>query len=219
MPGPVLPDDTNAERELRALILDYGNVLSHDQPANWFARVADRLGVSDADLRTAYWSHRAGYDAGLPAAEYWQQVLASLPGGAERLRASVDWLIQADVASWTEFREEMWTLAKRFRDRGGRTAVLSNGVVDVTAAIRARRSLESWFDVVVVSCEVGCAKPDPQIYRLCLSRLAVDAADALFVDDRLENVEAAAALGLQTLHFVGTDALDRLRALIGDRAR
>jgi haloacid dehalogenase-like hydrolase len=54
--------------------------------------------------------------------------------------------------------------------------------------IRVRNSLEAWFDVVLVSCEVGLAKPDPAIYELCLSRLGVTARGALFVDDRIENL-------------------------------
>lgn len=58
------------------------------------------------------------------------------------------------------------------------------------------------------------AKPDPRIFRLCLGRLGLPAAAALFVDDRADNVEAAARVGLQTLQFDGADALERLRTLV-----
>ncbi|MEV6106068.1 HAD-IA family hydrolase [Streptomyces sp. NPDC051940] len=54
---------------------------------------------------------------------------------------------------------------------------------------------------VVSSARVGIAKPDPGIYEIAVSRAGVPAQRCLFVDDRLENVEAAASLGLQTLHF------------------
>jgi len=67
---------------------------------------------------------------------------------------------------------------------------------------------------VVISCEVGLSKPDPRIYQLCLDRLGLAAPATLFVDDRADNVEAAARVGLQTLHFEGPDALERLRALV-----
>ena len=66
-----------------------------------------------------------------------------------------------------------------------------------------------WFDVVVVSYEVGLAKPDPRIFELCLSRLGAQAGEALFVDDRAENVAAAERLGLRTLLFTGDDATRR----------
>ena len=123
-------------------------------------------------------------------------------------------LIEADAASWSDFRPDMWELAAAFRALGGRTAILSDGVPEIIERIRAARDLETWFDAVVVSCEVGCCKPDPRIYRLCLERLRCAAADALFVDDRVENLEAAAAEGLRTLHFTGDACVGRLRELL-----
>ena len=180
-----------------------------------------QVGAPQNDFRVAYWHHRQQYDAGLPAAEYWRRVLETL---GEASRASehghaIDHLIKADVASWTQYREEMWLLAQSFRSGGGRTAFLSNGGPEAMARIRAERPLERWFDVVVVSCEVGFAKPDPRIYERCLSRLGVEPSHALFVDDRLENIAAAARLGILTFHFASDDPMRRLvetvRALSG----
>jgi len=122
----------------------------------------------------------------------------------------IERLIDADVASWTQYRDDVWTLARVFRDDGGRTAFLSNGVPEAMARIRADRPLERWFDVVVVSCEVGVAKPDPVIFQMCLTHLGVEPSHALFVDDRIENIEGAARLGLRTFHFIGADAVSRL---------
>ncbi len=196
---------------IQALILDYGGVLSWPQPDNWFQVVAERIGVAPDGFHAAYWHHRPAYDAGLPARDYWRRVLDML--SPSRAAVGVEVLIQMDVASWTEYRDEVWSLARSFRTLGGRTAFLSNGVPEAMAKIRADRSLESWFDVVVVSCEVGAAKPHPRIYEICLSRLGVDANQALFVDDRLENVDGAAKLGIRTLHFTGPDAMKQLAYL------
>jgi HAD superfamily hydrolase (TIGR01509 family) len=84
----------------------------------------------------------------------------------------------------------------------------------VMARVRAGHPLEARFDAVVIFGEVGLAKPDPRIFRLCLERLGLSAGAALFVDDRADNVEAAARVGLQTLQFEGPDALERLRTLV-----
>src|SRR5437899_11680153 len=197
---------------LEALILDYGNVLSHPQPGDWFESMAGQVGVPTNAFHEAYWHHRRLYDAGLPAAEYWKRVLETL-GHSPRAfdqEAVIDQLVKADVASWTEYREEIWDLAQSFRAGGGRTAFLSNGVPEAMARIRTDRPLEGWFDVVIVSCEVGVAKPDPAIFQMCLSRLSVEPGHALFVDDRIENIEGAARLGIHTFHFVGADPTSRL---------
>ena len=201
---------------LEALIVDYGDVLSRPQRAESVEAMARWVGVSVDVFRAAYREHRDSYDAGLPAEEFWRRVLGTLghPSGPPGVLATTAWLVQGDVESWTHYREEIWDLVRSFRASGGRTAMLSNGVPEVMARIRAERPLESWFDVTIVSCEVGVAKPDPRIYRICIARLGVDPMKSLFVDDRVENVEAAAQLGIQTLHFTGDHSVDELRALV-----
>lgn len=198
------------------LILDYGNVLSRRQDETWLEPAATRVGTTEHALRDAYWQHRHGYDAGLPVHEYWHRVLAA--AGADRARAAdpVDlaWLIDQDVSSWLHYDEDVWALAADFHARGGRTAFLSNSGPEVMARLRADRRIESIFDAVVISCEVGLSKPDPRIYLYCLDRLGIEAPQVLFVDDRADNIEGAARIGLRTLLFKGPDALARLRALL-----
>lgn len=55
------------------------------------------------------------------------------------------------------------------------------------------------FDLVMMSNEVGLAKPDPQIYELALELLNIDACDALFIDDLAVNVAGAQSVGLHAL--------------------
>src|SRR5437762_14037676 len=98
---------------LEALILDYGNVLTDPQRAHWFGVMAAAAGVPAAALRDAYSRHRHAYDSGLPAPEYWRQVLATLGWSSTGLDqdAIVARLIEADVSSWNEYRVAMWGLA------------------------------------------------------------------------------------------------------------
>ncbi len=197
------------------LILDYGNVLTHAQDQAWMDTAARRLGADVAAFRAAYWQHRPAYDADLTAAAYWGRVLAaSRPGAGALDTEDLAWLIEADIASWSVYHDEVWALAAEFRRTGGRTAFLSNSGPEIMARVRARWPLETWFDAVIISCEVGLSKPDPRIYELCLDRLGLPAPDTLFVDDRADNIEGAARVGLRTLQFEGPDALARLRALV-----
>jgi len=197
------------------LILDYGNVLTHPQDQTWMDGAARRLGADPAAFRAAYWQHRHAYDADLSAATSWGRVAAASRPGAPGLDAGdLTWLIETDVASWNIYNDPVWTLAAEFRRAGGRTAFLSNSGPEMMARVRTRWPLEARFDAVVISCEVGLSKPDPRIYELCLERLVLPAASTLFVDDRADNVEGAARIGLRTLQFEGPDALERLRAVI-----
>jgi putative hydrolase of the HAD superfamily len=182
------------------LILDYGNVLTRAQDQTWMDGAARRLGADATAFRAAYWQHRHDYDADLSAAAYWGRVLAVSRPGADALDpVDLAWLVEADIASWSVYHDEVWTLAAEFRRSGGRTAFLSNSGPEVMARVRGDRALEVRFDAVVISCEVGLSKPDPRIYQLCLDRLGLAARETLFVDDRADNVEGAARVGLRTV--------------------
>ena len=191
-----------------ALILDYGEVLSLPQRPDAIARMAALFDVAPEVFAPVYWRHRRAYDLGLPAADYWQRVATDLSiDTAPRTEA----LTEVDVDSWMSFREDVWELAREARAAGIRTAVLSNGIRDVLARLDRERPLPAHFDVVVISYEVGCAKPDAQIYEITLDRLGVAADRALFVDDRVENIEGARRVGIGTLHFTGADPIGELR--------
>jgi epoxide hydrolase-like predicted phosphatase len=60
------------------------------------------------------------------------------------------------------------------------------------------------FDVFVTSAEIGVMKPDPHIYQVALHRLGLSPPEAIFVDDFVENIEAARRLGMGAVHFLDT---------------
>ena len=192
-----------------ALILDYGEVLSHPMRQGAMALIASQLGTPDAEMTDTYWRHRREYDLGMPARDYWTLVAQDL--GVTLDDGLLSALIAIDVDAWTDYRDEMWTLAATFRASGGKVGILSNGVPEIVERIRAERDLPALFDAVVISYEELLAKPEPEIYRVVLDRLGVPAFDALFVDDRAENIDTARELGLQTLLFTGD--VQALRAI------
>ena len=193
-----------------ALIVDYGEVLSHPMRPGGMALLATQLGAPASELDAMYWRHRRDYDLGLPSSEYWALVARDL--GTDLDPTLVGALIAIDVDSWTDYREQMWTLAADFRQAGGRVGMLSNGVPEIVSRIRADRRIDAVFDAVVVSYEVQLAKPEPEIYRVMLDRIGVAPADALFVDDRADNIQTARELGLHTVHFTGD--VDAVRSLV-----
>ncbi len=50
-------------------------------------------------------------------------------------------------------------------------------------------------------------KPDPEIYEYVLQSEEFDAADAIFFDDVEENVKAAEALGIRSIHVTSKDTI------------
>jgi HAD superfamily hydrolase (TIGR01509 family) len=60
---------------------------------------------------------------------------------------------------------------------------------------------------MIISAEVGVAKPDPAIYRIAAERMGVKPEEAIFVDDFIDNVESARAFGLRTIQFKDRQSL------------
>src|SRR5262249_53709727 len=197
--------------DLRALILDYGEVLSLPQPEYLIEAMAATIGVGRDEFEPAYWRHRRAYDLGLPAADYWKATLELLHVQPATI---VPTLIDLDVRSWTRYHDPMWTVVREARRSGVNTAILSNGGPEGMARIRAERPLDGLFDAVVGSYEIGHAKPEPEIYEATLSKLGIPAHEAVFVDDRAENVAAAEKLGLRTFHFARDERFGRFQAFL-----
>jgi glucose-1-phosphatase len=60
----------------------------------------------------------------------------------------------------------------------------------------------NYFQGWTLSYEEGFAKPNPVIYKRALQKAGVPAAEALFIDDRQENVESALKLGMDAFQFL-----------------
>jgi FMN phosphatase YigB (HAD superfamily) len=104
-------------------------------------------------------------------------------------------------------------LLKALRDRY-KLFALSNindlhlGAIDVQVQNRfGATDMGSYFDHAYYSHEMGYRKPEKEIYQLVLEGQGLNPAHTLFIDDKLENTNAAAALGIQVYHLADRDEL------------
>jgi putative hydrolase of the HAD superfamily len=89
-----------------------------------------------------------------------------------------------------------------------KTAILSNMGPDILAYMRQEFGWLAHFQHHTWSCELGICKPDPAIYIHTCEKLKVAPPQALFIDDRSENITAATDVGLNAIQF---DNIDQLR--------
>jgi putative hydrolase of the HAD superfamily len=103
----------------------------------------------------------------------------------------------------------------RLRESGARLAVVSNWDVSLHDVLE-RTGLRPLVDAVVISAELGVAKPDPAIFRAALDRLGAAAEGAVHVGDSLEHdVAGARAAGLEAVLVArnGAAAPDAVRTV------
>jgi putative hydrolase of the HAD superfamily len=96
--------------------------------------------------------------------------------------------------------------ARSLRARGVPAAIVGNAGAAARWAFEAIVDVRSFADVVIVSAEVGCEKPDPRIYELATTGLGVAPPSCVFVDDVPAYVDAARALGITAFRHESTEA-------------
>jgi putative hydrolase of the HAD superfamily len=184
-----------------AVLFDlFGVIACHQDAAGRDALCA--IASAGEALWDAYWRLRPPYDRGaMTGAAYWTAVAAALGTTFDepRIRA----LVAADIASWSAVDPAMVAVIERAAAAGTRLALLSNIPEDLAA--HYERHHGHWlrcFEIVAFSSRIGHAKPALDAYRWCIRALDLAPDHILFIDDRPENLEAAARLGIATHLFV-----------------
>ena len=197
---------------IRAVIFDYGQVLCTQNPAA-HQRLCQITGLDAAAFDRLYWRDRHAYDLGLfDGHGYWTKFARD--SGLDFTPEQIDALIETDVLMWTSINQPMLAWATALQQTGLLTAILSNMGPEVLATMRQEFAWLTDFSQLTWSCELGIAKPDPAIYQLTCDKLGVLPGEALFLDDKIENIRAAEQLGLQAIQF---RSVDQLRSELGAR--
>jgi putative hydrolase of the HAD superfamily len=184
----------------RAVIFDFFDVIHRDPFQHW-------LKTNSLERRGKPARSSQLLDMGKISDEEFYRQLARLSGqSASEVRAVFDDISFID--------KDVVLLIARLK-KTYKTALLSNSSIEYLGRIIARHQLESLFDVITVSAEVGLIKPDPRIFRHVLRELDVAAEAAIFIDDNPRNVEAAAGVGLKSIVYKDIGSLKEELAALG----
>jgi len=97
-----------------------------------------------------------------------------------------------------------------------RLGLLSNAMETTRERLTQSYDLMKYFHISIFSYEVKLVKPNPEIYRIMLEKLDVSPSETIFVDDMIENIEAAEILGIKTIHAKSTNkTIIAIKQLIG----
>ncbi|HEX4493383.1 MAG TPA: HAD family phosphatase [Acidimicrobiia bacterium] len=202
---------------MKAVIFDLGGVV-FGSPFEHFDEYDRIHGLPDGCVRGVI--ARSSVDGAWAALERGElsmpEFFATLEAEARAEGHTIDAAeIMAMVGRGIGARPEMLAAIERIREHGLKIAALTNNWPAENGSPPGLRSLHA-FDVVVESAVEGMRKPDPRIYELTLERLAVDARDAVFLDDIGMNLKPARALGITTIKVDSpAQAITDLEAVLG----
>ena len=192
---------------IKVVLFDCGGVVLRPQDNGTYQRWETHLGYQPGELAKRLWesdAYRRAEVGQLSEDGFWAEIVPTLPLNApveiERLRFEL----------WDVFtpNEDVLTWAERLRARY-KVAILSNATDALDDMLRSRFHIADRFDAIYSSARLGVAKPDAAIFNQVLRSLKIAPAESLFIDDRAENIAAAAHLGMHVLWYIGVQELDR----------
>ncbi len=200
-------DDRANPQTDRALLLDYGGVLTGPVASSFFT-FEEEIGIPSGRSfellveasRTPGGGMIGALERGEISSEEFDAQLVSLLRD-DGYQVPESGVLQNLFAAMVP-TGNLWDVADQVRSSGVPVGLLSNSW---GTDIYPRDRLASTFDVLVISAEVGMRKPDPQIYELACERIGKAPGQVAFVDDLPRNVEVARELGMFGIHFDGDE--------------
>lgn len=183
---------------IKTVIFDLGGVLVRTENQDPRRTLAEKHGLTYQDLSDLVYgceSAELATRGAITAEEHKETVLSELglhPG------------------TFPEFGEEFWggdsldkDLVEFIRSLQGeyRTALLSNAWDDLRPLLIDVWKIDGIFDDIFISAELKLSKPDPKIFQHVIAALDADPSTLIFVDDFVENIEAAREAGINAVHF------------------
>lgn len=191
---------------IKTVIFDIGNVLllfSHEKMLLQFSELLD---VPFADLKQKILAEKLlqEYELGNITTDHWFENIASL---SKRKPSKSDFLnAMGDI-----FRENfpLTAFIPLLKKQGIRLLLLSNINEAHFDYIKRHFEITHAFDDAILSYKVRSSKPQKAIYQAVLNAAQAEAYECLYIDDILEHVTAAKALGLDAVIFESVEQIKK----------
>jgi epoxide hydrolase-like predicted phosphatase len=199
---------------LRAVLFDLGGVIVRTEYQAPRQHLAERFGMDYDDMDRIVFGGGVNGSAAratlgeISEDEHWLNVMKVLKRPAsecERIRAE---FYAGDVID-RALLDFLRSIKPKYK-----TGLISNAWSGLRNYI-LREKFDDAFEYMIISAEVGVAKPDPKIFQIALEQLQVKPNEAVFVDDFIENIEACKKIGMKAILFKDPEsALKQVKALL-----
>ena len=185
---------------IKAIILDWGGVLIDDPVPGYITYCSQYLKVPKEELDKAIRKFRFDFARGIISeVVFWKKVCSELKVSEPHISSL--WT-NAFRAVYSE-KSDVLSIVSSLKRDGYKVALLSNTEVPIASCFPEKKY--RIFDVAVFSCIEGVVKPDRKIYEITLERLGVRPQEAVFIDDKEENVRVAKNIGINTSLFQNSE--------------
>lgn len=189
----------------KTIIFDLGGVLIDWNPKYLYRKIIDDEKQIDWFLENIcdmHWNEQQ--DAGRSLMEGTIEKIKKHPDQAEKIKAYYE--------RWSEMLggpiEGTVSILRQLKESEDyRLYALTNWSAETFPIAQERYDFLQWFKGIVVSGVEKMRKPQAEFYQLILDRYNINASDSLFIDDNMRNVQAAEALGIDSIHYLSSKQL------------
>jgi putative hydrolase of the HAD superfamily len=196
---------------IRAVFFDLGGVIVRTEYQSPRQQLAERLGMEYEDLSRIVFDSETGIQASMgtiTSQQHWESVMKRLKRPMEEMTTIRDEFFAGDIID-----RQLLEFLRSIRSTHT-TGLISNAWSDLREYL-VREKMEDAFEHIIISAEVGVAKPDPKIFQIALDKAGVSPNEAVFVDDFHVNIEGCEKVGIKGIHFKDAEsALAQLKLLL-----
>ena len=188
---------------IETIVFDFGGVLIDWNPRHLFKKVFKDEGEMEQFLKgvcTDDWNVQQ--DAGRTLAEGTDLLIKNYPEKAELIRLYYDrWpeMLNGTIQGTVDI---LVKLKEHYKVYG-----LTNWSEETFPIALQRYDFFKLLDGMIVSGKEKVIKPDPEIYKLLIERFNIVPHESVFIDDNLNNINAAKTLNFRTVHFKNPEQL------------
>jgi putative hydrolase of the HAD superfamily len=189
---------------IKAVVFDVGGVLHETSGDFIFKDIMQTLEITEDVLKEAWFENINKLGRGeITEKEFWRLIVKKTKSKKPLPRES---LLLREFINHYNRNDAAINLVNRLKTKGYKVAILSN-TVKSHAYYQYEIGVYQNFDTVVLSHEIGMLKPDLEIYEYLLKKLQVKPEEVIFTDDKINNIEAAAKLGIHAILFKNIEQL------------
>jgi len=185
----------------KAIGFDYGGVIMDNSDFN--SAICKILEIDIETYEKIYFRNNYLITVkGMNQEDFWRKLLVEF----KRIEKEEEVFNFLRTRSKKELNQEMIELIKTLRKNGHKIGMLSNNSTKVNEKIK-KDGIDKFFDVILISEDIGYMKPDPKVFEIFLEKLDVKSEELVFIDDTDINLNTADNVGFTPILFKNIEDL------------
>jgi epoxide hydrolase-like predicted phosphatase len=186
-------------KKINAFMFDCFGVISPPPLFGWYKKYMTDRGLSDDKLLDVFRNYDLNKISGENVAEYFSKY-EGITSSKEEIQEQIDSYLKIDT--------ELVNVIKQLKNKGYKTALLSNGNTAYFDRIvyPTYPEFKNLFGEIIISSDVGIVKPDKEIYLYALEKINSKPEESLFIDDNQTNIDGAVSVGINGYLYTDCDS-------------